>query len=188
MTDPRLFVALPTPVALRESITRATAPLRHSGADVRWEEASKLHCTLKFLGPTPSALLPALEAALSAAARGSKVPSIVYRGIGGFPSLRDPRVLWIGMEETAGTLTTLQASVEERCAALGLPRDERAFHPHVTLGRVKSRRNIGELLETAETVTFESPATAVGTLALIRSDLRPSGSVYIVLREFPLGS
>jgi 2'-5' RNA ligase len=164
------------------------APLRRTRADVRWEEASKLHCTLKFLGPTPSALLPALEDAISASTRGSNIPSILYGGIGGFPSLRDPKVLWIGVKETTGTLAALQASVEDRCAALGLPREERPFHPHVTLGRVKSRKNIRELLETAETVTFESPATAVGTLALIRSDLRPSGSVYTVLREFPLGS
>lgn len=188
MTGPRLFIAIPTPAHLRESITRALAPLRQTRADVRWEEASKLHCTLKFLGPTPSAILPALEETLSSAARGSNVPNIIYRGIGGFPSLRDPRVLWIGMHESAGTLATLQASVEEGCAALGLPREERAFHPHVTLGRVKSLKNIQELLEMVETVTFESPATSVGTLTLIRSDLRPSGSVYTVLREFPLGS
>lgn len=188
MADPRLFIALPTPLPLRESIHRAAVPLRQCGAEVAWEAAPKLHCTLKFLGPTPPVLLPRLEEELGTVARNAEPVRIVYRGLGAFPSMRDPRVFWIGMEDATGALGRLQTAVERGCVALGLPREERAFHPHVTLGRVKGRKNVRELLATAETVTFESPPTVVATLELIRSDLRPTGSVYTVLRTFPLGT
>jgi 2'-5' RNA ligase len=82
----------------------------------------------------------------------------------------------------------LAAAVERSMSMLGFPPEERAFHPHVTIGRVKGGRNMHDLLRRMESITFESQPTHVTHISLVKSELRPSGSVYTTVRTFPFHS
>jgi len=182
----RLFVALNTPREIRALMSETCGSLAAAGPDVRWEPDGKLHCTLKFLGDTDPSRLDAIVRSLESAA--SSIPPLVirYAGLGTFPHQRDPKVLWIGIECPGGTLASLQRNVEEHLSAVGCKPEDRPFHPHVTIGRVKSRKGLGNLLRTMESITFTSEPVTVNQIELVRSDLKPAGSVYTNLKSIPL--
>jgi 2'-5' RNA ligase len=184
---PRLFFALETPPAVREEIAALIRRLRRREADVRWEPPTRSHCTLRFLGETDESLLPGIIAAATPLLQASLPVHVRYANVGAFPHLRDPRVFWVGVEETTGTLRRLREDLDGTLAGLGIPREEKPFHPHVTLGRVRSRRGIDDLITEVKSTTFESPPATLRELLLIRSELRPSGSVYSTLHAFPFG-
>ena len=186
MTRLRLFIAIDTPAEIKSQIGALRDRLASTGADVRWETDDKLHCTVKFLGDTSASLLEGISGILLRS--GSATPPFVvrYSTVGCFPNFRDPRVVWIGMENGDGTLQNLYRSLEDALESLGFAREERKFHPHVTLGRVKSRRGIDNLLRTLETLTFDAGQVTLRQIELIKSELKPAGSVYTILKSIPL--
>jgi 2'-5' RNA ligase len=110
---------------------------------------------------------------------------VVYRNLGSFPNAHDPRVLWVGIQDPAGSIVQLQKRIDEAISGLGYALEERPFHPHVTLGRVRSRARIGNLLTMMKTLTFESRPVSLSEVAVVRSDLKPGGSVYTILKAIP---
>jgi 2'-5' RNA ligase len=182
----RLFIAIDTPPDIKQRMGALRDQFRATGADARWETNDKLHCTLKFLGETNPDGIDGIISTVQKITGETPCFSVRYRTIGCFPTSRDPRVVWIGLENEDGTMRSLQKSIDEATTVLGFQRDERAFHPHVTLGRVKSRKNIANLLTLMETVTFESEPAILRELKIIRSDLKPAGSVYTILKSIPL--
>jgi 2'-5' RNA ligase len=188
MAKLRLFIAIETPAQVRSDMSKVRDQLRESGADVRWEPEEKFHATLKFLGGTEGDLVPEIIAGLRSVA-GTKSPlSIMYRSVGCFPNLRNPRVVWIGIEDNSRTLMPLQQSIESAMSGLGFKPEDRPYHAHVTLGRVRSTKKIRNLLTIMESITFESQPVTIREIAVVRSDLRPTGSVYTTLHSIPLGS
>jgi 2'-5' RNA ligase len=155
-------------------------------AGVKWESDDKLHCTLKFLGDTREEILPDIAAALGQVASLTPPFPIRYAGLGCFPDKREPRIIWAGMEDPDGTLQRLAHTVETRMAAFGFKPEQRVYHPHVTLGRVKDLRHLRELLATMETVTFDCSPVSVREMALVRSELKPGGSVYTPVTKVAL--
>lgn len=184
----RLFIAVETPDDLVPQIGAIRDRLEESNADVKWEHDEKLHATLKFLGNTDEKLLPEIVYCIERVGQRSPQLSVRYKGVGCFPNKWAPRVVWLGMEDLNGRLTPLHDDVETELARLGFEKEERAFHAHVTLGRVKSDRRIQSLLRTMESITFESQPVVIQEVALIKSELRPSGSVYTTLKTIPLGT
>ncbi len=186
MPNLRLFIAVETPQEVRDQVLRIQNDLREANADVRWESREKLHATLKFLGATPEDRAGSILESMETVARNHARCEIQYAGLGCFPTLRAPRVVWIGIEDRTGALRSLYQSLEESLEQLGFERETRAFHPHLTLGRVKGPRNLGGLLARIKTVTFESRPVTVEGIVLVKSDLRPTGSVYTILKRIPL--
>ena len=111
--------------------------------------------------------------------------AITYESLGAFPNLHNPRVVWIGIK-TNQTVLDLQAETETLCAKFGFPKEDRVFHPHITLGRVKESRNLVRLTEAIKTITFEPIETFCPELLLMKSELHPGGSIYTILKSFPL--
>jgi 2'-5' RNA ligase len=177
----RLFIALPTPADVQQAMADVIARLRTTQSDVRWETAGKLHATLRFLGDTDERLVPRIRESLEVIAGTTPPCTVTYRSLGCFPDTRNPRVIWIGMEDPGGTLRRLNAEIEQSARAIGFKPDDREFHPHVTLGRVKSRHNVTSLLATMESLTFHSNPVTVRDIHLIRSELKPTGSVYTIV-------
>jgi 2'-5' RNA ligase len=184
----RSFVAILLPDAVREAVAAATERLRPLCGAVAWVPPQNLHVTLQFLGGQSEEGLAAAEAALDAAAAWSAPIDVALHGIGAFPGLERPRILWIGMAQGALEVRALQARVADALAERGFPREERAWHPHLTIGRVfderRWRREAGPPLRTA---LAQLATTAFGTLriadvALMRSDLSPAGARYTVRR------
>lgn len=80
----------------------------------------------------------------------------------------------------------MQMALEEALQPVGFERERRKFHPHVTLGRVKGHKHLHGLLTMMESVTFESPQAIMEHMSLVRSELKPGGSVYTTLKHIPL--
>lgn len=158
---------------------------------IGWVRPEGIHLTLKFLGEIPEAQVEAVGAVVRRAASAVGPFVLEARGLGAFPNPRAPRVLWLGLHGEPGAmdaLQRLQAAVEEGVAGLGFQRDDRAFTPHLTLARVRDRGAAAPL----EQVLAADRDRVVGgfqadALALIKSELRPSGAVYTTLVEVPLG-
>jgi 2'-5' RNA ligase len=182
----RLFVAIEIPEPLRKAMAGLIEELRPVSAGVRWEPEEKLHVTLKFLGNTRQERLGEIMQAIEKIARRTPPFDARYAMLGTFPPKGRPRIIWVGMKEGAEEMKALAASVDAAMSGLGFDPEEHAFHPHVTIGRVKGNPNIPLLLRRMESITFECQPTRVTHIALVRSELKPSGSVYTTLKCFPL--
>jgi RNA 2',3'-cyclic 3'-phosphodiesterase len=179
----RLFVAMDIPEHVRSSLSALTARLRPACRNARWVRIEGLHVTLKFIGEAPAEKIDAIKAALAAVPTRALVP-INFRGLGFFPNERRPRVLWAGIE--AGTeLARLTASVEAALAALGIPLEERAFSPHLTLARFDTPRGLDALHAAVERAgLLELGGTTAKEFHLYQSVLKPGGAEYTRLATF----
>ena len=184
----RLFVAVTFPAALRERLWRQTAEMRAGEAPVRWVGPDRLHLTLKFLGGVEEARVPEISRAVSAAARVGEPFRLALRGAGGFPSLDRARVWWVGVEP-APELLALQARVEDGLAELGVEREDRPFHPHVTLGRTRRRAGAAAVRAVAAAARRASLEAEhrVEEIELVRSRLGSGGPRYTAESAHRLG-
>lgn len=184
----RLFVAIDLPDPVRREVRDATAPLREADLPVRWVEPDKYHVTMKFLGEMrPEAREDAVRL-LRRAASGSSSMELELESMGAFPSLRRPRVLWVGVGATP-PLRALKHDLEHAFARMGVEMETRAFRPHVTVGRAREGAGAGEFRALEELADEVSPQESftVEHLELMRSRLRPEGAVYTVEERVPLG-
>ena len=185
----RLFIAVELEPELRRLLHEATAPLRELSPDVGWVPEDRLHLTLKFLGEQPETLVSPLKAAMDDIAERHWPVAMRLRGVGAFPNLRRPRVVYVGID-AAPKLELLQHDVEERCAALGIEIEGKPFRPHLTIGRLRGterRESLRELARAARAVRFRAD-TDVLALALMQSTLTRDGPRYERLAEARLRS
>ncbi|MEX2280967.1 MAG: RNA 2',3'-cyclic phosphodiesterase [Gemmatimonadota bacterium] len=183
----RLFLAITLPDPLKHAIYTATEPLRNAAPAIRWVASEQLHITLKFLGDVPEDGLPPIQSVLTRVASASAAFRMEIGGIGAFPNLRRPRVVWVGVTES-GVLTQLQEQLETAIAPLGFPREARPFHPHLTLGRVSPEVPAEQLRssERAASGIEYKDTMLVGSAELMLSRLSPKGARYEVLSSAPL--
>ena len=161
--------------------------LKDSGADVKWDTWEKFHVTLKFLGDIDSSNVDLLVREVRNSIGGFSSFDLAFSMLGAFPNVHRPRVVWIGGEENKSTLD-LQQLVEEACLKCGFAKEDRRFHAHVTLGRVKSDRNSDRLTARLKSITFQPLMARCTEVRLMRSELKPTGSVYTLLNSIPLAS
>ncbi|MEW6327989.1 MAG: RNA 2',3'-cyclic phosphodiesterase [Thermodesulfobacteriota bacterium] len=183
----RSFLAVDLPLALRESMISATMGLRTSAADVKWIRPEGIHLTLKFLGNIEEGQIEPIVNAVSGVITDQKPLALKAEGMGAFPDLRRPRVIWIGMTGDIERLMVIQKGIEQALSALGFPAEDRPFTPHLTLGRVRSYKRTSDLahkIEGLKDINF-NPFT-VTELILYKSTLRPEGAIYTPLRRLPL--
>jgi 2'-5' RNA ligase len=186
MPDVRTFIAVDLPSKVKEQIGEIVGRLRPLGAAVGWVRPEGLHLTLKFLGEIPQEQLARISPAIQAGVATIAPFSFVLAQLGGFPNLQRPRVLWIGVPEGHEGLKRLQGSIEEQLLRLGFPGEDRAFSPHLTIGRVKSPQGLGPLLAKLPSISFRSDPIPVSEVKLMRSQLRPTGAEYSALEVFAL--
>ena len=181
----RLFVALDIPDDMRSAIHAIVVKLRPACRNARWARIEGLHLTLKFIGETSSEKTAEIKTALAAIP--SRAPiEINFRGLGFFPNERRPRVLWAGIK-AATDLADLAAAVEISLGPLGIPREERAFSPHLTLARFDTPRGLDALhaaVEKAGPLAFG--AATAKEFHLYQSVLKPGGAEYTRLATFSL--
>jgi 2'-5' RNA ligase len=185
----RAFIAVEIPHEIQQAIYKATSNFRQStGSLIRWVPQENMHLTLKFLGDVSPSNVDMLTQMLRAEADSSHCFDIRVGGLGSFPSLRRPRVLYIGIQAPAG-LEALQHGVESDSHRLGYESEERAFSPHLTIGRVKQDISVSDqqkIRQLLENIHIDSLGTArVDSVHLFKSDLKPSGSVYTKLFSAP---
>lgn len=171
-------------VLLQEDLQKPVAQL---GAKARWTDAANIHLTLKFIGEVERSLVFRVREVLGEVARRHPLFDTETVGTGCFPNYRTPRIIWAGSGAGAEVIGRLQADVEGQLGELGIPKEDRPFFPHVTIGRVQTRKNRVDL----EPVLTPYRDTAFGSsqvkdIALYESQLNPSGVVYRVIERFPL--
>ncbi len=188
----RSFIAINLTDATQDALTKVSQRLRRRAPydSVRWSRISGVHLTLKFLGDVAPSDLPDIKSVLAEVGTRHTRFHFTIGGVGCFPNVRRPRVVWVGLEEETGALAALQRDVEQSLVPLGFEPEKRAFHPHLTLGRTRRNvrsadlRRLGELIATAG--VGELGQVYVRAFHLMRSDLRPSGAVYTALASFDL--
>jgi 2'-5' RNA ligase len=184
----RLFLAIPIDKQILDALAGATDKLRESRAPVRWVRPEGMHLTLKFLGDTDSDRVEPLVQAITAICRGIKPFPLSVTGVGAYPNLRRPRVLWAGVVENSGTLERLWDGTEKAAERLGWEREKRRFSPHITIGRVKGNINIARLTNTMDGIKDAHwGEQEVGEMVLYSSELKPGGAVYEKVHVFQLG-
>lgn len=193
----RIFVALDLDQPIRERIQNFVEEIRTAAPDVRWIGSASLHVTLKFIGEWPDAKVPHIEALLGSIQ--AEPFQVTFSGAGFFPTPRAARVFWIGIE-AKDALTRLAKTIDESLAGTGIPKEDRAFSPHLTLARTrggsgapgrrkddKANRQFAKLQEFLAT----HPAPEFGTMTareffLYRSQLSSQGSQYSKIARFEL--
>jgi 2'-5' RNA ligase len=181
----RSFVALPSSDDVKSRLGAIQAQLIEESAAVKWDTVENFHVTLKFLGNVQQDILRQLAASITPAISEIQSFDLTYTTLGAFPDFDHPRVIWVGAAPNE-TLVSLQRQIDLTCERHGFPREARAFHAHITLGRVKGIANLRRLTARAKSITFEPIKTHCSEILLIKSELRPAGSVYTTLNSFPL--
>lgn len=174
----RTFISIEISQSIKERIGRLQETLREIEAHVSWTKPSNIHLTLKFLGGVEATRVDAVCKALERAAGGIGPFEIEVSGAGCFPSPRSPRVLWVGFSVVPEPLEQLYASIEDKLAREGFPREKRKFSPHLTIGRVRTPHNAARIADELIAVGFTSETFTVAEVIVMRSDLKPTGSIY----------
>lgn len=193
MAAVRTFIAIGLPAQVREALGRCLERLGAARIPyVKWVDPQGVHLTLKFLGNVEEVRLPRLAEALGRAVAGISPFRLRTGALGGFPSPRRPRVLWVGLEGDLETLQALYQAVEEALAPLGFPREGRPFTAHLTLGRVRETATPAQMQQLGRSlaeVGMEGPwDIPVGEVHAMKSELARTGARYTSLYALPLGT
>ena len=185
----RVFIAIELPARLRARIINHIGCLRSSVPEARasWIREDNLHLTLKFLGDIPVTNVEQLSAAASLAATRIGGFEIFVEDCGAFPLRGQPRVLWIGIDDPSGQLSELNRALEDECANAGLAREPRAFHPHLTIARIRQPHGSRQLAAAHKELGFKREVVIVLEVSVIRSELRSKGSTHTVISRHELG-
>jgi len=191
---PRAFVAVLLSEQTRKAVSAQIDRLRPLSKVVTWVPSNNLHVTLRFLGDQTEQELAEVMLALEEAASGMPAFTLGVKGIGAFPNLEHPRTIWAGVSDGAPEVRNLQGRVAEALERHGIPIETRAWQAHVTIGRIPNetrwrREGMAEmrsgLIRGAAMIFGSTPVTSI---ALMRSDLFPSGARYSDIGTVPLSS
>jgi RNA 2',3'-cyclic 3'-phosphodiesterase len=184
----RGFIALNLPSRERQRIHRGVRVLREGDMPVRWVEAEDLHVTLKFLGEIRPDRVAEVESAMARVASTTPPFTLVLEGFGAFPTVRRPRVIWMGAQATP-ELRCLKQDLEWALADCGFEAETRDFHPHLTLGRADPGDRAGAFrsLDQVEAGLDLTCEVTMHTVDLMRSQLSREGPRYSLVSAVKLG-
>jgi len=183
----RAFLALdPPPEVLRKIADIQAAIRKNIQGGLSWVRPEGIHLTLKFFGGIAQDDVISISEVVADQAAGVRTFHLEARGLGVFPGLKRPRVLWIGIGGELERLLVLQKAIDRGLEACGFTREERPFRAHLTLARIKTPRGLEGLDSVLAAKGSESAGkfTATG-LTLFKSELTPKGAIYTVLNHFP---
>lgn len=185
----RAFIAIEIPEALLGAFRDMRNALRHSDDGIKWVQPDRIHLTLKFLGDITPQQQGDVEAGLLAAVAGIPAFTLQSGSTGAFPSLKRPRVYWVGLRSGGqDQLRQLHQQIDSALAARGFSREERRFNPHLTIGRVRNNRAPSDAASAIRDYHFPAHEIPVNHIHLIKSELTPHGPIYTTLRSFPLSA
>jgi len=180
----RTFIALELPPSVISLLEKVQEDLKSMGLQAKWVRPENIHLTLKFLGNINPGDIDKIGGAMMDAVEDFAAINLVAGGVGVFPGIRRPRVIWIGLGGQIQLLFGMQRVLEDNLAALGFKKEKRPFKGHLTLGRfrqtVKSNMIRQIMREYANRYSEEFTARRI---LLFKSDLKPTGAVYSQLQQ-----
>jgi len=183
----RTFIAIELPHEIKDSLARLQAQLKTAGADVKWVESKNIHLTLKFLGEVDEKKLLKLQQVLEEIVRSKTCFTIRLAALGAFPRMSSPRVIWVGIDKGEKETQEIAKDLEDALWKLGIPKEDRPFSSHITIGRTRSGLHAGDLAaqinNLSTSVSQEPQEYPVKTIMLFKSTLTPQGPLYEILKE-----
>jgi len=180
----RTFVAIEIPEPLKLNLNRSVEELRSGLKDglIRWVRLESMHLTLKFLGEIEMEQVHTIQGVLDQVAQRFSSFNLEIAGFGCFPNFSRPRVVWVGFKPEGGDLPRLQSELTSRLEKIGFEREQRGYHPHLTLGRVRKGLSGSDM----KLISIWAQEAQIGTVGrfeadainLIRSVLKPDGAMY----------
>jgi RNA 2',3'-cyclic 3'-phosphodiesterase len=180
----RTFIAVELPEKIIYTIGKVQEKIKSHGLKIRWVRPENVHLTLKFLGDIKAADTEKVARAVSESVTGYAPISLAIKGIGVFPGIKGPRVLWLGISKRLDLLTALQKTLDEKLGKMDFPKERRPFRGHLTIGRIKAKidsKTLNDVLK--EFIGFESEPFLASRIILYKSDLKPQGAVYTKIME-----
>jgi len=175
----RAFIAFKLPSDVMDLLQQIQSELKKEDLPIKWVRPDNIHLTLKFLGDVQPSELERIGAAMQAAVAPISPLTLCARGLGVFPSVKRPRVLWCGIGGELETLSRLHSGLDEALAELGIEKEARNFKGHLTLGRVKGKVDPDVMIEAlTQYGHMVSRAFVLRRLTLYQSELKPTGPVY----------
>ncbi len=182
-SDIRAFIAIELTDEIRAFLAEQIDRLKLTRADIKWIRPGSMHLTLKFLGNISPEQVDAVADAIAPVAQSRAPAELTVRSLGAFPNLRKPRVIWAGIDDPAGVLRPMAEEIDEAMHKLGHRRESRPFNPHLTIGRTRSGKGLGPLIEEIRvSADMRGPTFVADRVVLFQSTLKPSGAEYTPLR------
>ena len=187
MPRTRTFIGIDPGADIRAAAADLQPHLAATGAGVKWADPDGMHVTLAFLGEVDDRELFGVCRAVAKVAAGEPAFELRVGGVGAFPNLRRPKVLWAGLVGGADELVRLHDALEPLLEPLGYRREERAYTPHLTLGRVTAEAD-GHLLAPAltELADWDGGDHPITEVLVYSSHQERDGPVYTVVGRAPL--
>jgi len=182
----RVFIAVPIPESCLEILAQMQQHLQKPQAEVRWTAILSIHLTLKFLGEVNPVVIPDMAESLRTATNQVQTLNLQLSGLGSFPNQKNPRIIWCGIQGDIDLLTHLQETVEAVCKEYGFPPEDRPFRPHLTLGRIKDRKNLQPLSDCIINESGLECSFNADHFNIYKSVLKPQGAVYNILETIAL--
>jgi 2'-5' RNA ligase len=181
----RTFCAIELTDEARKQLQDHVRRLREAvpEANAGWTRAENVHLTLKFFGDVAKKNLPLISEAASRAAKDYPRFQIRIGGTGVFPKPSRAQVLWIGVDDPSGRLSTLQQRLEDEFA---FNKEDRAYRPHLTIARIRRPEGARRLAETHLQMSFKQTPITVNEIVLFRSELSSKGSRYTAISRHEL--
>ncbi len=178
MANLRSFVAISISEEARNAITEMIRELSDLDSSLRWVKPDNIHLTLKFLGEVQEEKLPDLKQALEFSLKGITKFFYEITGVGCFPTFRNPRVLWVGVNNSDGYLVKLKENIEKEFFKRNFQKETRKFHPHLTVARIKAKGAPELQISRFQNYSLGRFEVEVNNVILMRSDLRSTGARY----------
>ncbi len=187
MEKVRSFIAVNLNPEIKEYLSSLQANLNVPETKIKWVEKNNLHITMKFLGYITLEQTELIKLVLKRISS-RHIPFIIKlsSNIGIFPTYQMPRIIWVGIKEGVNQLNELYNSIENNLSNKGLPRENKEFSSHITIGRVKFIRDTTNFIKILKSIEVNNFTQEVGSIDLMESKLTPNGPIYDIIAKLPL--
>ena len=185
----RTFIALELPQEIKEFLSQLQEELKAAGADVKWVEPKNIHLTLKFLGEIDEKKIDKIIEIVQETVKEKDKFQIRISSLGAFPKIDSPRVIWVGVDTGDKEVKAITKDLEEKIAKIGIPKEDRPFSSHITIGRTRSSLNRQQLVQDLKNkadLGGQNLDFYVTKITLFKSTLTPKGPIYEALKEINL--
>jgi len=182
----RAFIAIELPQQIKDCLSKLQSKLKSANADVKWVDPQNIHLTLKFLGEINDEQLTRISEALETVANGMQQFPVRLSVLGAFPKIDYPRVIWVGIDKGDSQIKDIAEELDKKIEKIGIPKEDKEFSSHITIGRLKSASNrtnlVQDLISLENKLGGENLEFLVAKITLFKSTLVPLGPIYEVLK------
>ena len=184
----RSFLAFELPGDIREKVSKISGEVKNSGLNAGWVKPGNIHLTVIFMGNIDEKEIPGIISTIDNAACNHKTYDISLGGMGLFPDIRRPRVIWLGLNGEIDGLASLRDDLQKSLKPFGIKQEKRPFKPHLTLGRFRKPIKDPVLLKKVieKYRDTRGPGGKLQELVMFKSELNPGGAVYTRIHSWPL--